>query len=764
MTTIVPRWEWRSFGPSFPSAAAFLAELEGSAPQESDELYLLSAAGDNVKVRDDLMDIKVLRHVDGDGLEQWEPIMKAAFPLPAAEVTKVAAALRVDKAPSNGASYSLAEFVDSFATTRTGIRAVNVHKRRIRYKLGKCMAELSEVVADGKSTQTIAVESEDAAAVVAAVKDLGLDGYLNTGYPRGLAALIADTPARYAIVDVGTNSVKFHVGERAADGSWHTVVDRAELTRLGEGLEANGEIGSEAIDRTAAAISAMAAEAKTLGVLAVAAVGTAALRIARNRYDVVAAIRRQTGVTIDVISGEEESRLAFLAVQAGVGLGKGSLAVFDTGGGSTQFTFGRDARVEERFSVDVGAVRYTERFGLASAVSRDVLRTALAAISADLSRIDGRPQPDVLVAMGGTVTNITAVKHRLATYDPDVVQGSVLRRAEIDRQIELYSERDAEARRSIVGLQPKRADVILAGALIVRAVMEKLGVERFTVSDRSLRHGLIVERFGQEVTPANTAATNGGLTASQSGEVIALLGGVDSVELKVSIPAPGHQGAIKGLPLDPVEAEPRQVFFFDTPNLDLNRAGVVVRARRIRGGGADTVVKLRPVVPSDLPDDLRRSGAFKVELDALPGGYVCSGSLKGKATGDEVNAVVDGEMSLRKLLSKEQRAFFAEHAPAGLDLDELVPLGPTFLLKSRFFVKKLDRKVVAEYWLYPDGSRILELSTKCEPSDAFQVAAEFRAYLTGRGIDITGVQETKTKMALEFFSARLRGAAAKTAR
>ena len=125
-----------------------------------------------------------------------------------------------------------------------------------------------------------------------------------------------------------------------------------------------------------------------------------------------------------------------------------------------------------------------------------MLRAALAAIAADLSRIDGRPVPDALVAMGGAVTNITAVKHRLASYDPEVVQGSVLDRAEIDRQIELYRTRDADARRAIVGLQPKRAEVILAGACIVRAVMEKLGKQSFTVSDRGLRHGLLAERFG----------------------------------------------------------------------------------------------------------------------------------------------------------------------------------------------------------------------------------------------------------------------------
>lgn len=496
MPTIIPRWEWRAFGPRFGAAEAHFAALTPSGVRESDEIYLLSGAGDNVKVRADLMEIKVLEEVDGDGLEQWKPVMKAGFPLPAADVAKVFEALRLSPPPLARVAYTLDQFVAELAGPSGGMRAVKVHKRRVRYTVGGCMAELSDVVADGRPTRTIAIESEDAAAVIAAVRSAGLGGFVNTSYPRGLAALVADEPARYAVIDVGTNSVKFHVGEREAGGPWRTVVDRAELTRLGEGLQEHGVIGLEPLERTAAAIAGMVDEARRTGALAIAAVGTAGLRIARNSGEVIAAIQARTGVAVEVIAGEEESRLAYLAVKAGVGLAEGSLVVFDTGGGSTQFTFGHGSVVSERFSVDVGAVRYTERFGLAGVVSPEVLHGAFATISADLARIDGRPAPDALVAMGGAVTNITAVKHGLATYDPDVVQGTVLDRAEIDRQVELYRTRDVAARRAIVGLQPKRADVILAGACIVRTVMEKLGQETLTVSDRGLRHGVLAERFG----------------------------------------------------------------------------------------------------------------------------------------------------------------------------------------------------------------------------------------------------------------------------
>jgi exopolyphosphatase/guanosine-5'-triphosphate,3'-diphosphate pyrophosphatase len=496
MATIVPRWEWRTFGSRFGVAERRFAELTPGAVQESDELYFLGGSGANAKVRDDLMDIKVLREVDADGLERWEPIMKQGFPLLAADAAKVYEVLELAAPQLARNAYTLDQFVNELVVPSGVLRPVDVHKRRVRYKVGGCTAEVSDVRADGKRTRTIAIESEDAAAVVAAVASVGLGGYLNTNYARGLRAVLDDAPERYAVIDVGTNSVKLHVAERDAAGALRRISDRAEIAQLGEGLEKSGEIVPAAAARTGDAIAAMVGEAKRDGVLAIVAVGTAGLRIARNRAAVIAAIRTRTGISIEVISGEEEARLAYVAATAGIGARDGSLVVFDTGGGSTQFTFGRAARVNEQFSVDLGAVRITERFGLARAVTPDVLRDALAAIAADLTRIDGRPPPDALVAMGGAVTNMAAVKHALTTYDPDTVQGTVLDRAEIDRQIEMYRSRDAAARRAIVGLQPKRAEVILAGACIVKTVMDKLGQRALTVSDRGLRHGVLVERFG----------------------------------------------------------------------------------------------------------------------------------------------------------------------------------------------------------------------------------------------------------------------------
>jgi hypothetical protein len=233
-----------------------------------------------------------------------------------------------------------------------------------------------------------------------------------------------------------------------------------------------------------------------------------------------------------------------------------------------------------------------------------------------------------------------------------------------------------------------------------------------------------------------------------------LLRDSDSVELKLTVPEHDQRSTVAALGLDPLQAEIRQVFFFDTPDLSLNANGLVVRVRRAQRKGDDSVVKLRPVVPTELPKRLRRAPGFGVEVDAMPGGFVCSASLKGIPTSD-IRKGVSGKRPLRKLFSKEQRALFAEHAPEGVELDGLSVLGPIFVLKLRYVPKGFDRKLVAEMWLYPDNTRILELSTKCAPSEAFDVAAEARAFLAGKGVDLLGEQQTKTRTALEFFSREL---------
>jgi hypothetical protein len=252
-----------------------------------------------------------------------------------------------------------------------------------------------------------------------------------------------------------------------------------------------------------------------------------------------------------------------------------------------------------------------------------------------------------------------------------------------------------------------------------------------------------------------TADTSPTLVSDDLMRMLTLIKDSDSVELKMTVPESAYRSTAAALGLDPLQAQLRQVFFFDTPDLTLNQAGVVVRARRIQNRDGDTTIKLRPVVPSELPVGLRRSPAFVVEVDTMPGGYVCSASLKGRATSDAIRETVGGDRPLRKLFSKEQREFFATHAPDGLALDDLSVLGPVFVLKLKVYPETFARRVVVEMWIYPDGSRVAELSTKCQPADGLIVAAETRAFLASKGIEITGEQQTKTKSALEFYAAEL---------
>jgi len=235
-------------------------------------------------------------------------------------------------------------------------------------------------------------------------------------------------------------------------------------------------------------------------------------------------------------------------------------------------------------------------------------------------------------------------------------------------------------------------------------------------------------------------------------KLLALAKGADTMELKLTVPESDQRSAIASLGMDPIAAEIRQVYFFDTPDLALNKKGVVVRARRVQRKGDDSVVKLRPIVPSELPDEIRQSPSLGVEVDAMPGGYVCSASLKAPVDNADVWKVVLGKRPSRKLFTKEQRAFYEEHAPSGIALDDLTALGPILVLKLKFKPKNYDQKLVAELWNYPDNSRILELSTKCAPADALRVSLGAKAFLRDHGVDLSGDQQTKTKTALDYFS------------
>jgi hypothetical protein len=258
--------------------------------------------------------------------------------------------------------------------------------------------------------------------------------------------------------------------------------------------------------------------------------------------------------------------------------------------------------------------------------------------------------------------------------------------------------------------------------------------------------------FDSDVATDQASEAAPRLDDDQVGELLALTRGADSVELKLTVAEEHRYATLTALGIDPLDAYIRQVFFFDTADLALDDAGVVVRARRSQGRPDDSVVKLRPVVPENLEAAQRESEDFVVEVDAMPGGFVCSASFKGELSKPRVKHAIAGEIPQRKVFSSAQRGFYETHAPEGVEIDDLLVLGPVTVFKLKTAPEDLRHKLAVELWNYPDGTRILELSTKCPPAEAFQAAAETRAYLGGLGIGLGDPQQTKTRTALEYFA------------
>ena len=208
----------------------------------------------------------------------------------------------------------------------------------------------------------------------------------------------------------------------------------------------------------------------------------------------------------------------------------------------------------------------------------------------------------------------------------------------------------------------------------------------------------------------------GRLTDAQLAELLGLTKQADSVELKMTVPDSGRRAAVVALGMDPLDAQIRQVYFFDTPDLALNQQGVVVRARRSQGRPDDSVVKLRPVVPGQL-EEAGSSKNLAVEVDAMPGGFVCSASMKASSGNDGRQGCRCGQAGDPEALLQGAAGVLRAHAPAGVELDDLSILGPITVLKLKFSPEGYAGRLVAELWFYPDGSRIFELFDQVRPAE-----------------------------------------------
>jgi len=237
-------------------------------------------------------------------------------------------------------------------------------------------------------------------------------------------------------------------------------------------------------------------------------------------------------------------------------------------------------------------------------------------------------------------------------------------------------------------------------------------------------------------------------------QLLTLCGKADRVELKLTVPGPARDATCAALGVDFAGIPADQVYYLDTEDRTLHRQGVVVRVRSIARGPDDSVVKLRPVSPGGIPAALRHSRQFVVEVDAMPGSFVCSGALKARLGAHAVERAMARRRPLRALFSEPQLRLLAARLPRQAAIDDLAILGPVDARRRKLVPAGLDRALLVEQWTFPDDSRILELSTRCPPHAILPVAARMAAVLCAHGVDLTGPQQTKTHATLDFFSTR----------
>jgi exopolyphosphatase/guanosine-5'-triphosphate,3'-diphosphate pyrophosphatase len=308
---------------------------------------------------------------------------------------------------------------------------------------------------------------------------------------------MAQAAGTFATIDSGTNTTLLLVARAEASGAITVLENRAEITRLGRGIGAGGALGAEGIARTLDALRAYAAAARQHGA-PIAAIGTEALRRAPNGADFLGPAAEILGVPVEVIDGAREAALTFRAAAASFpAVAEGPMIVVDIGGGSTEIVLSDGGQGQARWSrsLPLGSVRLTEKHvghdppeaGEVDAITREI-DAALGAVPWPQG-----PSPAVLVGVAGTVTSLAAMALGLESYDPARVHGFELDVAALDAEIARLAASAQPQRERIVGLDPKRADVILAGALILRRIAAAARVPSILVSDRGIRWGLLYE-------------------------------------------------------------------------------------------------------------------------------------------------------------------------------------------------------------------------------------------------------------------------------
>jgi exopolyphosphatase / guanosine-5'-triphosphate,3'-diphosphate pyrophosphatase len=309
---------------------------------------------------------------------------------------------------------------------------------------------------------------------------------------------------RLAAFDIGTNTVLMLVAEPQADGSVRRVLDLQRITRLGQGVDHNHCLDPQAALRTLDTIAEFTERARAAGAEKILAAGTATLRDAADGESFIHRVRERTGVELEIVSGEAEAWLSYLAVTHGLRLDTSKrILIVDIGGGSTEFIRAEPGAKLQMVSVQIGSVRLTERLIHNDPPTAREAADLRIAIDEALKSLDWAPKPEVMVGIAGTVTTACAVALELDSYDPDRVHGYRLSRKEVERVLGLLGSAPLAERRKLKGLEPARADVIFAGTAILERVMSECEADYVIVSDQGVRWGLIWRELGAGAPQSN---------------------------------------------------------------------------------------------------------------------------------------------------------------------------------------------------------------------------------------------------------------------
>ncbi len=298
--------------------------------------------------------------------------------------------------------------------------------------------------------------------------------------------------AKYAVVDVGTNSVKMTIALKRAPDEFDIIEDHIEITRLGENISKAGRLSETAILRTVDALKKLQQRIRKSGVSETAVIATRVLRQATNSDQFIDRVKRECKLTVETISGEKEAILSFLAVKFSQNTPQKNFLVFDTGGGSTEFFYPENGN---KMSLDIGAVVLTEQYLPSDPVENSEIERAIHHIRRMLSILESTSEISALLGIGGTVTTLAAMHKKIDNFSASLIEGTILTQLDLTKIIAELSVKTIGQRKAITGLHPKRADIILAGALIVSEILTKFRLSKFTISTYGIRHGLLLDRF-----------------------------------------------------------------------------------------------------------------------------------------------------------------------------------------------------------------------------------------------------------------------------